>query len=265
MKYGPKFTYKKTIVPDEYGPCPGIFGRFKSKILKKSSYIWYDLFKDSKEFVMTKKVSYDTETCRECYGKDCYTCPENEFIIEAYKKMDGPNMPKYRIEQNGNGKFAISVKNDQVCLNKDGTVIFDYKDILIQTGDYISETCGNSSGMVTQYEKRLFDTREEVKKFIENRENTEDYENKANDWKVVDLCGVDTPDDIDLPKVLADYINAVPNDSKLTIDDLLGHLNIPMEQRTDYIISVIIKQAIDRNLFNDQKSKDNSFYLKNTN
>ena len=53
---------------------------------------------------------------------------------------------------------------------------------------------------------------------------------------------------MDLPKMLAGFINELPDDSKMTFDDFFEVVNIPKDQRSDYVIAAMLKQAEERKL-----------------
>lgn len=55
-------------------------------------------------------------------------------------------------------------------------------------------------------------------------------------------------DSTDLAKSLADFINTLSIDSKLTINDWYDSINIPHEQRTDFVTAALFKQINERDL-----------------
>ncbi len=53
---------------------------------------------------------------------------------------------------------------------------------------------------------------------------------------------------MDLPKVLADFMRELPDDSEMTFDDFFEVANVPKDQRNDFAVASILKQAKERGL-----------------
>ena len=53
---------------------------------------------------------------------------------------------------------------------------------------------------------------------------------------------------IDLPKMLADLIKDLPEDSEMTFDDFFNLADVPKDQRSDFAMGAILNQAAERGL-----------------
>lgn len=53
---------------------------------------------------------------------------------------------------------------------------------------------------------------------------------------------------MDLPKILADFMKELPDDSEMTFDDFFEVTNIPKDQRSDFAVAAMLKQAKERGL-----------------
>lgn len=49
--------------------------------------------------------------------------------------------------------------------------------------------------------------------------------------------------DLDLAKEFAEFAKGLPDDCELTIDDFFNIYKVPKEQRSDFLVAAMLKQA----------------------
>lgn len=57
---------------------------------------------------------------------------------------------------------------------------------------------------------------------------------------------------MDLPKVLAEVVNELPEGSEFTVDDFFEYVGISEEEKSDYAFASILRQAQKRGLINTE-------------
>ena len=210
-EYQSEFTYTDKFFPITYRSIFAIFS--KSNILKHAHHK-YKVYKGND---LIKIFTYKID----------------DYFIggpthDIYNEIGGADEPKYKVKQNSNGKFALDIKEEYVKLNSDGTISFVYQ----------------------QHSETALDTYGEITQIINDKERIDTNHINSNNWRVISFGDFPLKGKRkdDLAKSLADFINDLPTESKLTINDWYNSVDIPMKQRTDFGTAAIFKQINDRDL-----------------